>query len=106
MAAAKKPNKGRSTASLQKKYESVAKGKVIQWTVTTDTGSKTQVLVKKSGDLSKDLSIAQTKTKGRPGKVTNLKTVTKPAGKPITTRVSTGLGRGGLGGGMFGIKNR
>ena len=104
--AAKTP-KGRSTKSLTAKYESVAKGKAVEWTITDSKGSKTKVLVKKSGDLGKDQITALQKTGGRPGKVTNLKVVTKPAGKPVTTRVTSGLGRGGVGraGGLGGGMN-
>ena len=91
--------KGRSTSSLAKKYESVAKGKAVEWTITDSKGSVTKVIVKKSGELGKDQITALQKTGGRPGKVTNLKIVTKPAGKAVTTRVSSGLGRGG---GMLG----
>ena len=100
MAVSKTP-KGRSTPSLLKKYESVAKGKAVEWTVVSNKGDKTTVIVKKSGDLGKDQITALQKTGGRPGKVTNLKVIKKPAGKAVTTRVSSGLGRGG-GAGLLG----
>jgi hypothetical protein len=98
---AKKPA-SRSTSSLLKKYESVAKGKAVEWTVISSKGDKTKVIVKKSGNLGQDQITALQKTGGRPGKVTNLKVVTKPSGKPITTRVSSGIrARGGGAGGAF-----
>lgn len=107
--AASKAKKERSTSSILKKYESISKGKAVQWTVTSSGGEKTQVLVKKTGNLSVDLATAQGKARNL-GKVTNLKIVTKPKGKPLVQKATTARGggmRGGAGiGGMFGVKNR
>jgi len=97
--ATSKTKKGRSTSSILKKYESISKGKAVQWTVTSSGGEKTQVLVKKTGNLSVDLATAQGKARN-PGKVTNLKIVTKPKGKPLVQKTTTvrNFGRSATGG--------